>query len=1029
MRSLLHTTLLATLALSACKGAGDVVADPSPLLGVDETERFDMPGLSRPVYVVRTEANVPHIYAANQQDLARVHGFVVARDRFFMLDLNRRLAKGTLSELLGDAALETDIESRSTGMTAVAAHILGAVSDDERLWMQAFAEGVNAYVGAVTDGELPPPSEYDIAAPLLGANDPFELMQPFDDSDIAAMAATIVYQLGFETGDAGDGADFELIDGLFVGEAFEAERRAGVLDDVWGRVEPVYSVSSAPGWGTANDGPSAARSDAPDPAKVPHVPAVVRDRLHERLPRIQRRMRRDHDVGFGSNSWAVTGAASADGRSLLAGDGHLPLTVPSLFYQIGLDTEHFGGGDTHQMGLIIPGLPILAVGTNGQVAWSQTQLMGDITDWYTEELQLDAAGYPSATKFQGEWKTVAAVPERYEVADVPLLGSTGRSETWDRFTTFDGRWIFDIEGRGITAEEQEELAEGESVVLIGGDLIVPEDTDGDGVITAISFDYTGFQASTMITAVDGFGHANDVWEVRDATRGLIAYSQNVVASDANGSVLYTGYQAVPCRGYLPRDETGNWLPGAHPGLLLDGTTYGGFHIPVVDGRVVEGSDDPYECVVPFDEYPQSVDPDQGYVLTANNDIGNISTDGSLLDDPWYVGGPWTEGYRADTIDRRLASAVADGVADLDEMASIQADTSSAMGRQYADHLLQVIELAREDGAPDTPQARLHALYAADEAAWEEVHERITAWLDGGLATPSGVQTFYAEVGPNDPEDAIATSIFSTWMSRFIRNTFDDEGFPGLWRPGGSTGETRLLMLMLDGRGPGNPSGLSSWSAELQESVFFDVRGTDQVESSDEIAGIALADALARLRSDPVDGHSGGFGTDDMDQWLWGLRHWVHFDSILAEFLGGSEFAALTGPFSITPSILPLDDGISTGDPRLGMTGFPRPGDQFAVDAGNPGLDGDSYDYGSGPTFRMVIALGPDGVEGRNIVPGGQSALTDSPFFADQAALWLGNETLPMRFTVDEVIAGATGRETFWPATVPTEDNPLDEGTE
>ena len=50
----------------------------------------------------------------------------------------------------------------------------------------------------------------------------------------------------------------------------------------------------------------------------------------------------------------------------------------------------------------------------------------------------------------------------------------------------------------------------------------------------------------------------------------------------------------------------------------------------------------------------------------------------------------------------------------------------------------------------------------------------------------------------------------------------------------------------------------------------------------------------------------------------------------------------------------------------------------------------------------------------NILPGGQSGLTDSPYYADQAALWLGNETWPMRTTVDQVIAGATGRETFLP---------------
>ncbi|MGM0578743.1 MAG: penicillin acylase family protein [Myxococcota bacterium] len=65
-------------------------------------------------------------------------------------------------------------------------------------------------------------------------------------------------------------------------------------------------------------------------------------------------------------------------------------------------------------------------------------------------------------------------------------------------------------------------------------------------------------------------------------------------------------------------------------------------------------------------------------------------------------------------------------------------------------------------------------------------------------------------------------------------------------------------------------------------------------------------------------------------------------------------------------------------------------------------------------MRMVIALDEDGVRGRNIVPGGQSGLTDSEHFADQAALWLGNQTIPLRFHVDQVVEGATGREVLEP---------------
>ena len=160
---------------------------------------------------------------------------------------------------------------------------------------------------------------------------------------------------------------------------------------------------------------------------------------------------------------------------------------------------------------------------------------------------------------------------------------------------------------------------------------------------------------------------------------------------------------------------------------------------------------------------------------------------------------------------------------------------------------------------------------------------------------------------------------------------------------------------------------------------------------------------------------GGFGSSDMETWLWGLRHLVVFDSFLVTFAGDTEGVDLiAGMLGITPAQHPILPDLSEMDPRDGLPGYPRPGDFFAVDASNPPFTGPDYFYRNGPVMRMVIALGEDNISGVNILPGGQSALTDSPHFADQAGLWLGNESLPMRFTVDEVVQGATGRETFRP---------------
>jgi penicillin amidase len=1003
----MHTRIVPLLILAACTGPTRDAHDPTPLLGVDATESWSLDGLTAPVQVIRTEGNVPHVYATTDADLARVEGFEMARDRFFVMDLARRLSLGEISELLGDIALESDIASRASGTRFVADEIDRTMPDDARARAQAFADGVNAYIDAVAAGQLPAPSEYDIAAPLLGTTDPSDLMRPFGVHDVAAIGATLTYNLGYETGDVGNEVAWEQLQtDLYGGQALGDLRQAGVLDDIWLRMDPVKPTVSAP----ERNGRS------------PKLPDAMAHRLVGRLKAMQDRMGRDHEAGWGSNAWAVAGTATTDGRALVAGDGHLPLSVPALFWQVGRDTALLGGGDTTQIGLAFPGVPDMAVGTNGRVGWSQTQLMGDITDWYREELELDDAGLPVASRFDGASQPLIAVDETYTVANVPILGSVGRTETWTRWTTFDGRWIADIEGRDATADEV--LADGESLVNMGGKLVVPQDLDGDGIITGVSFDYTGLDDGNLLRATNAFGHAGTVEEFDDATRALQAYSQNMAVADSTGSILYTGYQPVPCRGYLERDGDGRWTDGSDPSRLLDGTKYGGFSIPYgADGLVDESqASDPYSCVVPFDVYPRAIDPDQGFVVTANNDPAGWSLDGELFDDEWYIGGPWIEGYRAETIAERLQSSIADNSADLDAMQSIQADTHSSLGEDLVPEILASIDAAKaasEAGdPPDAATARLAALYDEDPTAYDEVRDRLAAWQANGVPTPSGVETFYHHVADGEVDDAVATSIFNSWLGRYTAHLFDDEHFPDVFKPTGGTGRMRTVMLMLNGRGPGNPLGLASWNPDTEESAFFDVLGTDEVETSPEIAMLAMRDGLAFLRSPSTAPGEGGFGTDEMSQWIWGLRHWVHFDSLLGDYIpADSGFGAIVDQFAITPEDLPLAEGITSDDPRHGMKGFPRQGDNFSVDAGNSGF-GTDFQYGSGPVFRMVIALGPDGVEGRNILPGGQSGLVDSPYRADQAALWLANETWPMRFTVDEVLDGAIGREQFTPTEPP-----------
>jgi penicillin amidase len=104
---------------------------PAPGLGHESTLERDANG--RPVMTARSRA-----------DLAFATGYAHAQDRFFQMDLARRLAAGELSELFGTVALKQDTRARRFGFRAVARRVLDGAPAEERSVVEAYARGVNA---------------------------------------------------------------------------------------------------------------------------------------------------------------------------------------------------------------------------------------------------------------------------------------------------------------------------------------------------------------------------------------------------------------------------------------------------------------------------------------------------------------------------------------------------------------------------------------------------------------------------------------------------------------------------------------------------------------------------------------------------------------------------------------------------------------------------------------------------------------------------------------------------------------------
>ncbi|MGT2428355.1 penicillin acylase family protein [Cupriavidus basilensis] len=114
-----------------------------------------LPGLRESVSIVRDRHAVPHIKAANAQDAYFALGFVHAQDRLWQMQMNKRIAAGRLAEILGPPALDTDRFLRTLGVRRNAEAILAQSSDETRGALQAYADGVNAYIDG-RKGPLPP---------------------------------------------------------------------------------------------------------------------------------------------------------------------------------------------------------------------------------------------------------------------------------------------------------------------------------------------------------------------------------------------------------------------------------------------------------------------------------------------------------------------------------------------------------------------------------------------------------------------------------------------------------------------------------------------------------------------------------------------------------------------------------------------------------------------------------------------------------------------------------------------------------
>lgn len=355
---------------------------------------FDLPCLDSPVEVLIDGVGVPHLYARSTRDLFIAQGFVAARDRLFQMDLWLRRGTGRLAEVLGESYAEQDAANRLLRYRGDLAAEWAAYGEGTRQIVEAFVQGVNAFVDVALAQSDHLPPEF-VALGVLPAR--------WTAEDIVRSRTH----------------------GLFYNVEHELARALTLRD---------------------------AGADAEDlrQTREPCAPISVPDGLD--LSMLSDEMLRTYRLAFspvdfenaatpqshtllgGSNNWVLDGTLTASGRPILASDPHRAVLLPSLRYLVHLNCPEFnviGAGE--------PTLPGVSIGHNGKVAFGLTIWPADQEDLYVYELNpSNALEY----RYQGSW-------ERMRVESEYISLANGEPVTADLKFTRHGPVIHFDEQRGI----------------------------------------------------------------------------------------------------------------------------------------------------------------------------------------------------------------------------------------------------------------------------------------------------------------------------------------------------------------------------------------------------------------------------------------------------------------------------------------------------------------------------------------------------------------------------------------------------
>ena len=342
-----------------------------------DSETISIPGLKDKVTIYYDSALVPHIYAANDEDLYAAQGYITAKNRLWQMEFQTHAAGGRISEVVGKAALDFDRTQRRLGMGYAAETSVKSMEANPiaKAMVDNYTKGVNAYIQSLSYSELP------IEYKLLGyAPEPWTNLK--SGLLLKYMAKTL------NTGER----DLEMTNAL---KLFGKETIDLLFPDQEGVGDPI--VDNTGNWKFK-------------PTTLDSVPPSVPNEFVNIKPLEK------SPPDIGSNNWAVSGTKTKSGAPILCNDPHLELNLPSIWYVV-----HMNAPGVNVMGASLPGSPAIISGFNDSIAWGVTNAQRDLVDWFKIEFK---DKFKNEYLSDGQWKPTRKVIETINVKGAPVYYDT-----------------------------------------------------------------------------------------------------------------------------------------------------------------------------------------------------------------------------------------------------------------------------------------------------------------------------------------------------------------------------------------------------------------------------------------------------------------------------------------------------------------------------------------------------------------------------------------------------------------------------